>query len=302
LLEEVLEGSTTRRGKRLSALQLSYITKLRSGFISFNHFVRVGDIENLDWPRLLIWAWERHAAIICPAGFPGIDLVIPIWYSTAADGLTAVGALMIQVKNTLAKFPSANVLHGCEAIGFGDDKEAIFLGLFIGMRMQHATVQRDKGARLDDAETRWTSCALGSKVVTPALIAGDLACVDSLSHEAVNELSKLCDLHRFKPGFSDRRYKLVKASYCAVPVPTQSGGTVEKRKQGASSDSSSGDERDRQGRSKASRVEKKHKGEETATGASGRDRGGRGGLGGRRRGEGQRGRGGRANHRMVGRK
>lgn len=231
LLEQALSASKTRQGSVLKGLKNPFFDRLGSGFVSYNHFVRVGHIDNLEWPRLLYWAWERHAAIICPPGFPGVDLVIPIWYE-GSDVSTKVGALPIQVKNTLAAFPSANLLHGSEAIGFKHDS-AIFPGVFIGLRMQH-----EKGCA---AKQLWKAFVLGTDEFTPALIAGDLACIACLEAAAVDELVSLCNLHRFRPQFSDRRYQLAKASYSAVTVgsgSSESGageaasrrGTASKRK------------------------------------------------------------------------
>lgn len=197
----------TRKGIACHGRSELFLNKLGGGYVSFNHFVRVGHIDNLSWPRLLTWAWERHAAIICPHGFPGVDLVIPIWYTSADDGSTRMGAVLVQVKNTDSPFPGPNYLLGAEAIGF-EAKDATFLGVFLGIRLRRNEEGQvlKRSAKPSQNPLAWKASFLGTTTRTPALIANDLDCIACLRDEDRTALASFCNLHRSRPEFVRERY------------------------------------------------------------------------------------------------
>eukprot|EP00961_Rhodomonas_salina_P060679 814559-Rhodomonas_salina.2 len=45
--------------------------------VNFTHFTRVFRSECLEQPEFLSKLWDREAGVICPPGYPGVDIMIP---------------------------------------------------------------------------------------------------------------------------------------------------------------------------------------------------------------------------------
>mmetsp|Transcript_6901 Transcript_6901/g.13654 ORF Transcript_6901/g.13654 Transcript_6901/m.13654 type:complete len:769 (+) Transcript_6901:61-2367(+) len=67
--------------------------------VNFTHFARVYDCAVMEKDEFADSLWERQAAALCPPGYAGIDIMIPVLHSTSTATNRKFFWVMIQSKN-----------------------------------------------------------------------------------------------------------------------------------------------------------------------------------------------------------